>query len=275
MAGVPKPHAIEAFFDSMNDAESLVNYDRALRNSRTYRMRAELRERIGSALRIAKGARSGLDVVESSDLFVVLKPDSTLSREDFSAPRLMPLLRQVYVVVAAAMETYVADRTMELLKGRMNQAGAPAELCDLPVTVGVMLDNEVHYQRRAWGIRAAVEDVVRQAASPAPTQVAKILKLAGVKDLWGEVDRIRKVEHGTSRAQLQHIVDRRNRIAHASDRVGRSRARVSVEEARDAIRHARGIALAIERTSSVQLGLAEQVLARIAKKEAKAAAGGS
>lgn len=54
MTGVRKPKSREAFNLNMNDAETLVSIAKLLENERIYRMRAELRTRIGTALRIPK-----------------------------------------------------------------------------------------------------------------------------------------------------------------------------------------------------------------------------
>src|SRR5680860_752012 len=110
MARSPKPSALEAFEANVADAEMLLALSTALKNRRVRRMRAELRERIGEALGVTRGRRGGLDCIESDDLFVVLKTDGRVSRDDLREEALRPLLRQAVVAIAAAIETYVADR---------------------------------------------------------------------------------------------------------------------------------------------------------------------
>src|SRR3546814_4741555 len=83
MAGVPKPKPMTAFRDNMSDAHALVRLARATTTKRTYRMRRELRGRVGGALRLAQGVHDQLDCVESDDLFIVILPSSSLKRGDF------------------------------------------------------------------------------------------------------------------------------------------------------------------------------------------------
>jgi hypothetical protein len=98
MAGKRKPKPIEIFELTIADAE------------RAKRMRRELRDKFGEAMRINSGERDKLDCLESDDLFVIFKPNSRLGRADFTDAR--PLLRQALVAACAAFETYLADKAM-------------------------------------------------------------------------------------------------------------------------------------------------------------------
>ena len=115
MTGVRKPRSREAFDLNMNDAETLVSIARLLENERINRMRAELRSRIGTALRIPKAKHSALECLENQQVFITFKPGSAHLRGSLTRESLRPLLRQALVAGCAAVETYVADRTMELL----------------------------------------------------------------------------------------------------------------------------------------------------------------
>jgi hypothetical protein len=107
-----KPTPISVFETNIGDAETLLNLSRSLNNQRLRGMRRELREAFGSAMRIPKRDHAGLDCVESDDLFVIIKSTGGRSREDFSEQELRPLLRQAIVSVAAAVESYVAEKAV-------------------------------------------------------------------------------------------------------------------------------------------------------------------
>ena len=228
MAGVKKPSAMSAFADNMNDAKQLVAYADAFGNSRAYRMRRELRERVGDALRIPKRQHGDLDCLESSHLFVTFKPGSRLGRADFVDRR--PLLRQAIVAGCAALETYVADKTMELIGPVLRSDDIPARLAEVPLDVGELLAIQNQYTRYRWGLRKVVEQHVRRTASSAPSQIGLIVSLVGVKNWSRATDRTRKDPGCNTVEELERITARRNRVAHLGDRSGRGRAALSLEE---------------------------------------------
>lgn len=118
-----KQTPIKVFEDNISDAERLLMLTTVLINTRTRRIRSELRERLGTAMKIARRRWDELDCVESADLLVVLKPGGAARREHFDEPELRPLLRQAIVAVAAAVESYVAEG---LLVGRRGPEGPAA-----------------------------------------------------------------------------------------------------------------------------------------------------
>src|SRR5690348_17058801 len=101
---------LKVFESNVADAQALLALTRSLSNSRKRRMRAELRESIGTVLGLAKSKRAHLDCVESQDVFLVLKPGCKLQRHDFHEISLRPMLRQSVVAIAAAVESYVAEK---------------------------------------------------------------------------------------------------------------------------------------------------------------------
>ena len=108
MVRVTRPGMAKEGFDALiADAEHLLRLASALSNSRRGKMRTELRESIGDALSVPKRERGSLDCVESRDLFVVLKPGSSLQRTHFDETELRPLLRQAIVVTATGIECLV------------------------------------------------------------------------------------------------------------------------------------------------------------------------
>lgn len=195
-------------------------------------MRREKRETIGEALGVPKKGWDDLDCIESEDLFAVFSPDSRLNRDAFDEKALRPLLRQALVAGCAALETFVGDRVMELYRGALDSEDRPKRLLELQMTVGDWLWIDETYERKRWGLREVVEWEVRQIASPAPAQIGEAFGIVGEKKLWKRVDSHRKVSAGSSEKTLDDLYERRNRIAHSGDRVGRGRATISGDEVR-------------------------------------------
>jgi hypothetical protein len=150
MTGVRKPKSREAFDLNMNDAETLVSIARLLENERINRIRAELRSRIGTALRIPKAKHSALECLENQQVFITFKPGSAHLRGSLTRENLRPLLRQALVAGCAAVETYVADRTMELLSPVLRAKEKPLRLLEMTMTVQQYLRVQ-SYQRQNWG----------------------------------------------------------------------------------------------------------------------------
>lgn len=224
-----KPTALEAFNINMADARHLVGIAEALTNTRRYRMRKELRDRIGAALKVPARDRDKLDCLQSPQLFVTFMPGAGISRSDFDDAR--PLLRQAVVAACAAGETYLADRTMELIGPLMTTKAATERLRKIPLTVDIWLDIEARYERRKVGLRGqVVEPWVRREASTDPTKVGHLLSLIGVKAWTVKLDKERGVAPGDTEAFLKRVTDRRNKIAHEGDRSGRGRAALTASE---------------------------------------------
>src|SRR5436190_14095515 len=101
MARQRKPTPLDVFEDNIADAERLLQLTRILLNTRKRRMRRELRETVGDAIKVGRRDQDGLDCVESLDVFVVLKPDGVARREHFTDAQLRPLLRQAIVALSA------------------------------------------------------------------------------------------------------------------------------------------------------------------------------
>lgn len=242
MAG--KQTALEAFELNMADATLLVNLAQALTNRRSNRLRKEPREAIGSALKIARGKHDEIDCVESEDFFVVLKPGARLTRDGLGDMR--PLLRQALVAGCAAVETYVGDRIMELIGPVLRNKQKPDRLLDIRMSVRDWYSINDRYERPVWGVREVVEREIRLAASPAPAQVGMAFSVVGEQGLLNRVDSQLHQRRGTAADVLTTVYERRNRIAHQGDRVGRGRARITIEEVRDDLGKVKRIVEAID-----------------------------
>lgn len=244
MAGVPKPKPIDVFEENMAGAERLIVLTKALLNTRTYRMRKERREALGTALALPKKDWDALDWVESTDVFVILKPGGTLVRRHFTEAELRPLLRQAIVAIAAAVESYVAEKACGFISEAFKNP--PERLAALAVSLGDVLAIEDKYQRRKWGYRDLVESFVVREASASPAKIGIVLSTVGKKNFWRSVDKRRGVPQGASVAQLDELATRRNRIAHTGDRIGRKSATLSVAAVEDHFSNAKSIVEALE-----------------------------
>lgn len=230
MGAPTKMSAREAFDLNMQDAEILVELARLLSNHRKRRMRRELRERLGSALSLAKRHWGELECLENERVFVTFKPGHANWRDRLTEPSLRPLLRQALVAACAAVETFCADRVMELYPGAIKQDPPPSRLLELSLTVEDYLTIDSKYIKKGWGLRKVIELEVQQRASPAPAQIGQLFGLVGKKKIFPSIDKLRKVPAKTSEDQLDLIVQRRNLIAHTGDRLGRGRASITVDE---------------------------------------------
>jgi hypothetical protein len=242
---MPKTVPLDVFEDNIADAERLLLLTRMLVNTRTYRMRRELRDRVGSAMGLPKRKWEDLDCVESNDLFLVLMPDGEASRDIFTAPELRPLLRQSIVAVCAAVESYVAEKACTYIPGAINDpTGA---LNRLPVSFrDVLMVGE--YERHGWAYRKLLKKQIDQMSSAKPNRIGDVFEVVGIKhkNLWKNVDARRKAENGDSCRQLEELVERRNRIAHTGDRTGRGKAQLRVKEVDRHVRNAREIVEALD-----------------------------
>ncbi len=241
------PTALETFTENLADAEYLVNLASLLENRRSRRMRRELREAVGRVLRISPRDYEHLDCVESDGFFIVLKPSSALKREDLKDSR--PLLRQALVAACAAVETYMFDKAMSQVGPLIRYPTKTTErMKKLTMSLEDWQQIEYSYQRRGRGLREVViKRELTELASTSPTKVGQVLSLVGVKDWARQVDRERGVHRGDTVAMLQRITDRRNRIAHSADRVGRGRAPLTVAEVRQDLDALKSFVGAIER----------------------------
>jgi hypothetical protein len=191
-------------------------------------MRRELRERVGDALRIPARDRGHIDCLESDDVFLVFKPRSTLTRDDFLDHD--PLLRQALVAGCAAFETYVADWVMHRVGAQLVSGELTPRAAEIPLTLGTWMEIHDRYTQKKRGLRRnVIEPFVYERASTAPKPLGELMALIGVKDWSRTIDKARQCPRGTTVADLDRISKRRNRIAHQGDRDGRGRANISLD----------------------------------------------
>lgn len=244
MARTPKPTPIDVFETNIGDAERLLSLSRALNNQRVRGMRRELREAFGGAMRVPKRDQEGLDCVESDDLFVILKPKGSLTRDDFTEQELRPLLRQAIVSVAAAVESYVAEKASCYIGDALNTGSTRVR--GVNVTLGDVFDIEQTLTRRRFGWRRILQEKIERDASAAPGKIDSVFNLVGKPVRWADIDKRRKVSAGRSRSQMEELAQRRNRIAHTGDRVGSGQAAISTRDAQTHLENAKAIIESLE-----------------------------
>jgi hypothetical protein len=247
MAGKPKLTPLAAFEDNMADARGLVLLAEAATNLRVRRMRRELRERVGEAIRAPKKRWDELDCVESEDLFIVVLPDSRLGRS--ALQNQAPLLRQAIVAGCAATETYLADRVVDRCRHTVRN-GELGRIARIPMSVGDWDSVEKYTYRRRGITECVIAPWVRERASTAPNVVGEMLALVGIDKPLRKLDAARKVPIGTTETDLQRISERRNRIAHAGDRQGRGRATIGIDEVRSHLDGLESVVDAIDKVLS-------------------------
>lgn len=244
MAGKPKPAAIEVFEDNIAGAAQLIGLTKALLNTRPYRMRKERREAVGVALDLPKRDWEKLDWVESPDAYVILKPGGSLTRAAFTEQELRPLLRQAVVAVAAAVESYVAEKACSYVGDALD--APPDRLRAMALSFGDVMDIEAQFTRRRWGYRDLAKRYLIGEASSNPDKIGIVFSTVGKKNVLKDVDAKRGARRGTSEQQLRVLSDRRNRIAHSGDRVGHGHAALDIIEVEAFYANAKDVVEALE-----------------------------
>lgn len=244
MGRVEKRQPLDSFRDSLDDADALITFAKAFQNQRSRRMRKELRNRVGEALKVPARDRELMDCIENGQVFLVFRDSTDLGKDRFTDLR--PLLRQSIVAGCAALETYFADKTMERVGAALRAGVIPKRLRSIPLTIGHWSDIEREYSRRTWGIRAIVDEAVREQASTAPNKVGELLSMIGVTEWSRKVDSERKLPRGTTETELYALTQRRNRVAHSADRVGQGRANLHISETEAFLAQIRDVAEAVD-----------------------------
>jgi RiboL-PSP-HEPN len=244
MPSTAKQTPLEVFEDNIDDANQLLALARILANARSRAMRRERRERLGDALGLPKSRWDEIDGVESSDLFIVLKPGAGITRARFTEEEMRPLLRQAVVAIAAAVETYVADKAGLFVGEALKEP--TSQMKRLSIDLGEVLKIDERYQRRRWGYRDHVLDHIRRSASSAPNKVGGIFSFVGMPLDWAGLDKARKVPKGSTGDELLRLCQRRNKIAHEADRTGGRQARVTIAEVEVFMTSARSVVEAID-----------------------------
>lgn len=148
MGAPSKKSARKAFDLGMQDAEILVELARLLSNHRKRRIRREPRERLGSALALAKRHWDELECLENERVFVTYQAGHAGWRDRLTEPNLRLLLRQALVAACADVETLYAYRGMESGPTRSSR---PSRLLELSLTVDDYLTIDSKYVKKRVG----------------------------------------------------------------------------------------------------------------------------
>lgn len=246
MTGVAKPTPIEAFDLNIADARWLIQTAQVLQNQRVRRMRKELRTKVGALMKVPIKDHEQLDCFESQDLFVVIKPGASITRNHVG--NLDPLLRQSVVAACAALEAYVGDAVCARIGVPIRTPGTlPSRLSRIQLTVGEWKLIEDTYVRRRRGLREKIlVPAIRETASTAPNQIGTLMSMVGIEDWAKKVDHKRRLPKGETVKQLETLTKRRNRIAHEGDRRGYGRSHITLDAATGYVDIVEGVVHAIE-----------------------------
>jgi hypothetical protein len=246
MPGIRMPSPAEAFAHHIEDAHQLVKLVHALTNTRTRKMRVELRERLCDTLRIPIRYRDELECIDSTDVFLVFRPGSAIEPGDLLDLR--ALLRQAVVAACAALETYLGDKVMERVGPLLHESDSlTPRLKEIPLNLGQWVLIETTYQRHGAGLRnQIVGPYVREKASTASSSVGQLLSMIGIDGWAAKVDSKRGVARGATLEFLDRITQRRNKIAHEADRQGRGRADLTPAEVEEDLKALASVVDAIE-----------------------------
>jgi hypothetical protein len=238
-----KKSPIDAYRENVRDAEALVEYATILTHSNKNTMQSVLRDKVGDVFHINKKDRGAMDYIRNSDIILIFCNKSTYGRENIADKQ--PLFRPAVVGVCAAFETYLADKIMVFVGPLLRSKTPSPRLKEIPLTTYDWMEIE-KTTKRGYAMRNIVERYIRENSSTAPNKVGEMLSLIGVKKWTNEIDKRRKTSPETTVRQLQAITDRRNKIAHAADRQGRSRGTLTIKQVKDYIAQVNDIVDALE-----------------------------
>ena len=241
-----KAQPLAVFEQNIADAERLILLGQTLQNERKRGMRRERREAISNAVRTSKRDRELLDIAENDDVLIVFKPSSRCLAQHFEEGQLRPLLRQAVVAIAAAVESYVAEKSKGYVAEACKAPEPPKRLLEIRLTVEDLLSIERRYERRQWGHYALVWEYLDRLASANPDSIGKAFSVVGKSGIWKKVDARRGVKPGESERQLDSLAKRRDRIAHTGDRRGGGKAAIDANEVGAYLANARAIVEALE-----------------------------
>ena len=244
MARITHQEVLEIFEENIRDAEMLVRAAEALQNERQRRMRREMRERIGQALKYSRNNLESLDCIENEKVFFVFKNPTELGREHFVDTR--PLLRQAVVAGCSAFEHFLSRLVYRRAVKLFGRREIPKRLGAISMSVQHWVDLNQNYNRPSFGVHSIIEEFIKEQASTAPSKVGEVLGIIGVKDWTKKIDGERRVKKGTTEAQLEVITARRNQIAHNADRAGGGRAKLTRDQTNTWLHQIQHIAEAID-----------------------------
>lgn len=238
-----KKSPIDAYKENVEDALWLVRHAEVLTHTNKNTMQSILRTSVGNTFHIPKKNQTNMDYIQNDEIILIFRDKTQYGRKDIA--NLQPLLRPAVVAVCAAFETYLADRVMTFVGPLLRSKNPSSRLKSIPLTAYDWMIIE-QAKNRGYAMRNIVERYIRENSSTAPKKVGELLSLIGVKNWTKALDSRRRLPPRTTESQLDALTDRRNRIAHAADRKGRSRNKLTINQARDYIAQVDSIVDALE-----------------------------
>lgn len=230
------PSPLAVFETNMADAVWMIDLAEALANQRVKGIYSSTRDRLGDALRMSQAERAAIDVAESDDFYIIIKRNSSMTRDRLQDRTV--LLRHAVVAACAATETYFADKVLEVVRPMLRtdktaSGDLPPRLRGITLSIGDLVDIDHRYTYRRRGLtETIIGPFIQERASVDPGALGEVLALAGHKGVFKAIDAELGWTKGTCEARMTAIAKRRNLIAHTGDRKGRGRSSLSSDEAR-------------------------------------------
>lgn len=218
---------LDAFNDTHERAVRLLRYHDGLINTRKRAIRSDWKSNFCRLMHWPQ--TSAIERVDSSDAVLVLRDQSSLTPEDFSAEALEDLLRSAITFGISAIDRYVHERIVKAFVSafRATELTKGQREFQVPATLAIDIVNRVHRARQAArNIRPAneIRKVVQQTLHKRPFQSWREIEygftLIGCKDLGKALKTAHSLSAGDLDAikdQLNKIVARRNQIVHEGD----------------------------------------------------------
>lgn len=180
---------LASFERSADDAERMLRIASGLADLRVKRMRSDFKQTLGAALKVRRDQRHLLERAEGREAWVILKPNARLRRDMFGHEALEPLTRQSVVVLAAAVEAFVADCVEATLRRQLADSSMPASAIELLIKQ------------------------VRDDASSDPKKIKELFRRVGVKDVLAAGSEAAGFKINS---RLSRLVEMRNDVAHGA-----------------------------------------------------------
>jgi hypothetical protein len=203
---------LDDFKASISDAERMLALAAGLSDVRVQRMRADAKQTLGAALRVPSEQRPHLERAEGTGAWIIIKPGAELRRDMFGAEALKPLVRQSVVVIAAAVEAYVAERVNGAWEAMLATSTVPA-------AARARLARDV--ERRASAAPESIRDAFVRIGITVDLARMQADDGARASDVLGELRTMRNaIAHGaTARSPDVHRV--RKLLGHVRDVIER------------------------------------------------------
>jgi RiboL-PSP-HEPN len=206
--------ALATFQVAMARAKYLYEVYSALVNQRKRSIRRDWAESFCELMHWPKS--SDIDRVDSHDVVIVIKHDTAITADHFSADRLSDLLRASLVLCVSAMDAYFHCKILAHVVKAANREVIPPKLASERITIADFVRAK-RYKRRMTAIRNAIQRTLGFQSLQQADNIATSLKLIGIDTFWESVSRGLGKAVPAVKKRLAKIVRRRNQVAHEGD----------------------------------------------------------